>query len=115
MPASTDRRARVLANLAQGTVCKILDDEEVKPHKVRCYLEQHDPEFAEKMADVLCVFRQVKLLKKAASSSKKKPTSVRAVAANLISRTVDADIERGSASDRRGVLSCGQARRLSSA
>ena len=25
-----------LANLAQGTVCKILDQEEVKPHKVRC-------------------------------------------------------------------------------
>ena len=28
-----------LANLAQGTVCKILDQEEVKPHKVRYYLE----------------------------------------------------------------------------
>jgi hypothetical protein len=39
-----------LANLAQGTVCKILDQEEVKPHKVRYYLEQRDPEFVEKMA-----------------------------------------------------------------
>jgi hypothetical protein len=37
-----------LANLAQGTVCKILDHEEVKPHKVRYYLEQRDPDFAEK-------------------------------------------------------------------
>jgi transposase len=37
-----------LANLAQGTVCKILDQEEVKPHKVRYYLEQRDPDFAEK-------------------------------------------------------------------
>jgi hypothetical protein len=27
-----------LANLAQGTLCKILDSEEVKPHKVRYYL-----------------------------------------------------------------------------
>ena len=53
-----------LANLAQGTVCKILDQEEVKPHKVRYYLEQRDPEFAEKMAEVLCVYRKVKLLKK---------------------------------------------------
>ena len=34
-----------LANLAQGTVCKILDQEEVKPHKVRYYLEQRDPGF----------------------------------------------------------------------
>ena len=54
-----------LASLAQGTVCKILDQEEVKPHKVRYYLEQRDPEFAEKMAEVLCVYRTVKLLKKA--------------------------------------------------
>jgi hypothetical protein len=44
-----------LANLAQGTVCKILDQDEVKPHKVRYYLEQRDPDFAEKMAEVLCV------------------------------------------------------------
>jgi transposase len=70
-----------LAHLAQGTVCKILDQEEVKPHKVRYYLEQRDPDFAEKMAEVLCVYRQVKLLKKAAASekaavSKKKPTEV---------------------------------------
>ena len=53
-----------LANLAQGTVCKILDQEEVKPHKVRYYLEQRDPDFAEKMAEVLCVYRQVKILQK---------------------------------------------------
>ena len=62
-----------LANLAQGTVCKILDQGEVKPHKVRYYLEQRDPEFAEKMAEVLCVYRTVKLLKKAAVASRKKP------------------------------------------
>jgi transposase len=61
-----------LANLAQGTVCKILDEEEVKPHKVRYYLEKRDPEFAEKMAEVLCVYRKVKLFKKAAARSKQK-------------------------------------------
>src|SRR6266481_2590042 len=63
-----------LANLAQGTLCKILDSEEVKPHKVRYYLERRDPEFAEKMAEVLCVYRKVKLLKKAAARSKQKPS-----------------------------------------
>src|SRR3954454_15103839 len=57
-----------LANLAQGTVCKILDQEEVKPHKVRYYLEQRDPDFAE--AEVLCVYRQVKVLKAATVSKK---------------------------------------------
>jgi transposase len=61
-----------LGNLAQGTVVKILNEEEVKPHKVRYYLEQRDPEFAAKMAEVLCVYRQVKVLKKTAASSRKK-------------------------------------------
>ena len=68
-----------LANLAQGTVCKILDQEEVKPHKVRYYLECRDAEFAEKMAEVLCVYRKVKVLKKAAATSKKKPSEAVAI------------------------------------
>ena len=59
-----------LGHLAQGTVVKILNEEEVKPHKVRYYLEQRDPEFAAKMAEVLCVYRQVKVLKKTAASRK---------------------------------------------
>jgi transposase len=65
-----------LAHLAQGTVCKILDQEEVKPHKVRYYLEKRDPDFAKKMAEVLRVYRQVKILKKEAAASKNKPTEV---------------------------------------
>ena len=44
-----------LAKLAQGTVCKILADHAVKPHKVRYYLEKRDPEFEPKMAEILCV------------------------------------------------------------
>ena len=63
-----------LADLAQGTVCKILDAGEVKPHKVRYYLERRDPAFAEKMAEVLCVYREVKLLKK-----RKKPADAVAI------------------------------------
>jgi transposase len=59
-----------LANLAQGTVCKILAEEEVKPHKVRYYLERRDPDFAQKMADVLSVYRKVKNLKKAVARKK---------------------------------------------
>ena len=53
-----------LANLAQGTVCKILNQEQVKPHKVRYYLEQRDADFERKMAEVLCVYREVQVLKK---------------------------------------------------
>ena len=61
-----------LANLVQGTVCKILGQEEVKPHKVRYYLERRDAEFEQKMAEVLCVYREVQILKKAAAKAKKK-------------------------------------------
>src|SRR4030088_2343566 len=45
-----------LSGLVQGTVCKILDAQEVKPHKVRHYLERRDPKFKAKMAQVLCVY-----------------------------------------------------------
>jgi transposase len=56
-----------LANLAQGTVCKILAEQEVKPHKVRYYLEKREPEFEPKMAEILCVYRQVAMLREQAA------------------------------------------------
>ena len=59
-----------LAKLVQGTVCKLLAREEIKPHKVRYYLEQRDAEFEQKMAKVLCVYREVQVLKKIAKSRK---------------------------------------------
>jgi transposase len=52
-----------LAKLAQGTVCKILAEHDVRPHKVRYYLEKRDPEFEPKMAEILCVYRQVAMLR----------------------------------------------------
>ena len=71
-----------LASLVQGTVCKILGQEEIKPHKVRYYLERRDAEFEQKMAEVLCVYREVQVLKKAAAKSKnksKKPSKPTAI------------------------------------
>ena len=62
-----------LATLAQGTVCKILAAHEVKPHKVRYYLERRDPEFDTKMAEVLCVYREVEMLKQAAFAQRARP------------------------------------------
>jgi transposase len=65
-----------LADLVQGTVCKILGREDIKPHKVRYYLENRDAEFEQKMAEVLCVYREVQVLKKAAAKSGKPSKSV---------------------------------------
>jgi transposase len=69
-----------LANLVQGSVCKILGQEEVKPHKVRYYLERRDAEFEQKMAEVLCVYREVQVLKKAAAKKKTSNRSRKPVA-----------------------------------
>ena len=52
-----------LKRIAQGTVCKILARNEIKPHKVSYYLERRDPEFEAKMAEVLCVYREVAVLR----------------------------------------------------
>src|SRR6266550_6474614 len=65
--------------LVHGTVCKILNEEEVKPHKVRYYLERRDPEFKEKMAEVLCVYREVKIIKETAAAAKQKPSDAVAI------------------------------------
>ena len=67
-----------LANLVQGTVCKILGQEDIKPHKVRYYLERRDAEFEQKMAEVLCVYREVQVLKKTAAKSNRsdKPVAI---------------------------------------
>ena len=68
-----------LANLAQGTVCKILGQDEVKPHKVRYYVECRDPDFDDKMADVLGVYREVKSIKAAAAAAKSEPSDAVAI------------------------------------
>jgi hypothetical protein len=67
--ASTDRRRDMMprqsgaghgAQDPRPGSRKILDQDKVKPRKVRYYLEQRDPEFAWKMAEVLCAYREVR-------------------------------------------------------
>jgi len=49
--------------------CAILADHAVKPHKLRYYLEKRDPEFVPKMAEILCVYRQVAVLREHGQSA----------------------------------------------
>jgi len=53
--------------LAQSSVCKILDAHAVKPHKIRYYLERRDVDFDARMAEVLCVYKEVEILMEAAA------------------------------------------------
>jgi hypothetical protein len=58
-----------LARIAQGTVCKIFAGHDVKPHKIHYYLERRDEAFGSKMADVLCVYCEVAVLRAAESEA----------------------------------------------
>ena len=48
-----------LANAGKSTVWRILDENEIKPHRIRYYLEKRDPQFDRKMQEVLMVYRDV--------------------------------------------------------
>jgi transposase len=48
-----------LARAAKSTVQRILDEQQLQPHKVKYYLERRDPEFELKMKEVLLVYQEV--------------------------------------------------------
>lgn len=50
-----------LASVGKSTVWRILDDNDIKPHKIRYYLEKRDPDFDRKMQEVLMVYRDVSI------------------------------------------------------
>jgi transposase len=50
-----------LARLGRGTVSKILKAHQVHPHKIQYYLERRDPDFDEKMIQVLHVYKQIQI------------------------------------------------------
>lgn len=50
-----------LAKLGRGTVSKILRANQVRPHKIKYYLERRDPDFDAKMVQVLHVYKQVEI------------------------------------------------------
>jgi transposase len=50
-----------LAQAGKSTVWRILDENQIKPHRIHYYLEKRDPEFDRKMQEVLMVYRDVSL------------------------------------------------------
>ena len=50
-----------LARAAKCTVQRILDEQQLQPHKVKYYLERRDPEFESKMKEVLLVYQEVRV------------------------------------------------------
>ena len=64
-----------LARAGKASIWRILHTGQIKPHKVQYYLEQRDPQFAEKMREVLMVYQEVSL-QNAARASGEDPGSV---------------------------------------
>ncbi len=48
-----------LARAGKSTIWRILNEQHIKPHKIRYYLERRDPEFDRQMEEVLMVYRDV--------------------------------------------------------
>lgn len=51
-----------LARLSRSKLHRILGQGELRPHRVRYYVERRDPEFAQKMAAVLHVYKEVEII-----------------------------------------------------
>jgi transposase len=50
-----------MAKANKTTVWRILDEHDIKPHRIRYYLERRDPDFDSKMREVLMVYQEVSL------------------------------------------------------
>lgn len=50
-----------LKEISHATVRRILESNDIKPNKIRYYLERKDPEFESKMHEVLLVYKQVEM------------------------------------------------------
>lgn len=55
-----------LAQAGKSTVWRILNERQIKPHKISYYLERRDPEFDRKMQEVLMVYQDVALYREGA-------------------------------------------------
>jgi len=48
-----------LKKAAKATMQRILDGHPIRPHKIAYYLERRDPDFEQKMTDILCIYKEV--------------------------------------------------------
>lgn len=51
-----------LNKAGKSTIHRILNEVSIKPHKIKYYLEKRDPQFEEKMAQVLYVYKEIDIL-----------------------------------------------------
>jgi transposase len=50
-----------LSTVSRSTVQKVLEQADIKPHRIRYYCEKRDPNFDEKMHEILVVYKQIEM------------------------------------------------------
>lgn len=63
-----------LQRMSKGGLTRILNLSSLHPHKVSYYLEKRDPEFTVKMANVLCVYKEVEMINAEPDVGRKRTT-----------------------------------------
>ena len=53
-----------LSSAAKATIWRILGANPIQPHKIKYYLERRDPEFEQKMQEVLVIYKEINLQNK---------------------------------------------------
>ncbi len=64
-----------LKKVSRSKVHDILAEGDIRPHKIRYYLEQRDPRFEEKMIDVLCVYKDVEMINQSPDSDRNREST----------------------------------------
>jgi transposase len=63
-----------LQEISRSTVHDILKENEIKPHKIRYYLERRDPKFEEKIIDILHVYKDVEMINQSPQEGRESAT-----------------------------------------
>lgn len=64
-----------LNKAVKATAWRILNENDIKPHRIRYYLEKRDPEFDRKMREVLMVYQDISLFP-AGATDDNRPTPI---------------------------------------
>lgn len=71
---AVENEHQCLQKISRSQVHDILNEGEIKPHKIRYYLERRDPQFEDKMTDVLHVYKDVEIINQSPGDAKESTT-----------------------------------------
>ena len=63
-----------LSKLGKSRLNAIISKSGIKPHKISYYFGRRDPEFEEKMANLLCLYKEVELINADSEKARKNTT-----------------------------------------